>query len=71
MHTAINHAKIFDGEKVLCQSGSILFDETGILAVGEGEQRGDVTIDGQGRTVLPSRWPPPLPPTLRKSCAMA
>lgn len=53
MHTAINHAKIFDGEKVLCQSGSILFDETGILAVGEGEQRGDVTIDEQGRTVLP------------------
>ena len=53
MKTAINHVKIFDGYKVLTDDGALLFDESGILALGEGEFEADTVIDGRGKTLLP------------------
>jgi len=53
MKTAINHVKIFDGYEVVYNDGAILFDESGILAIGEGEFAADTVIDGAGKTLLP------------------
>lgn len=53
MKTAINHVKIFDGEKVLTNDGAVLFDESGILEVGQGVFEADTVIDGRGKTLLP------------------
>jgi len=53
MKTAINHIKIFDGEKVLLENGSILYDETGILQLGEEELSADLVLDGAGKTLTP------------------
>lgn len=54
MKTAINHAKIITGDGRLFQNASILFDESGILALDENTQfEADEMIHGEGRTVLP------------------
>ena len=54
MKTAINCAKIINSNGEILEKGSILFDETGILALSEASSFvGDETIDGTGKTVLP------------------
>lgn len=53
MKTAINDVKIFDGTKTLEGRWSVLFDETGILEVGEGPYTAELVIDGKGRTLTP------------------
>jgi len=53
MKTAINHVKIFDGNEVIYNEGSVLFDESGILEISGSELAGDVCIDGRGKTLLP------------------
>lgn len=53
MKTALNNAKIFDGEKIAFEKGSILFDESGILSLSEGPQQADRVIDATGKTVTP------------------
>lgn len=52
MKTLIRNVKLFDGETVYAHS-SILFDESGILEVGEGPLDADVCIDGSGKTLTP------------------
>ncbi len=53
MKTAINNIKIFDGTRIAWECGSVLFDESGILAVGEGPFEAEQIIDGRGRTLTP------------------
>ena len=53
MKTAINDVKIFDGTKTLEGRWSVLFDEMGILEVGEGHYTAELVIDGKGRTLTP------------------
>lgn len=54
MTTAICRARLFDGERVAAQEGYVLFDETGILALGEGEApAAGRVIDAHGCTVTP------------------
>mgnify|MGYP002734252162 CR=1 FL=1 len=52
MLTAISNVRIFDGEQLL-EARTIVFDQSGILAIG-GEIPADAQlIDGQGATLLP------------------
>ena len=53
MKTAINNAQIIYGDGRYLKQGSILFDETGILAVGPDPFDADTVIDGRGKTVSP------------------
>ena len=53
MKTAINNAQIIFGDGRLLKKGSILFDESGILAVGETPFDADEVVDGTGKTVSP------------------
>jgi len=63
MKTLIQNAKIIDGLGNVFEGGSILFDESGILEIREGEADSsassaagttpDRIIDGSGKTVLP------------------
>lgn len=53
MKTAINDVKIFDGSKTLEERKSILFDETGILEVGDGPYTAEIVIEGKGKTLTP------------------
>ncbi|SCM81396.1 putative Amidohydrolase [uncultured Sporomusa sp.] len=53
MKTVIKNAKIIIGNGLLIEKGSIAFDETGILDIGEGVFEGDEVIDAAGKTVAP------------------
>ncbi len=54
LKTAINHTQIIIGNGQLIEEGSILFDESGILDIGDKVTfSGDTVIDGKGKTVLP------------------
>ena len=56
MKTAINDVKLFDGENVLFEKGSVLFDETGILEIRDtafSKSEADLRIDGSGKTLAP------------------
>lgn len=53
MKTAIQNARIFDGDETVIEKGTVLFDETGILEVSRQALPGDTVIDGTGKTVTP------------------
>ena len=54
MKTLIKNTRIVEGTGVIRENAGILFDESGILAVGEERtEKADTVIDGTGRTVLP------------------
>jgi imidazolonepropionase-like amidohydrolase len=51
--TAINNAQVIYGDGRHLDVGSVLFDETGILAVGPDPFDADTVIDGRGKTAAP------------------
>lgn len=53
MTTSIHHVRIFDGNHIIAENGSILFDRSQILSVSQEQMKGDVEIDGTGKTVMP------------------
>ncbi len=57
MKTLIKNATIFDGDSSVLQNASVLFDETGILAVYKNDEAGiapaDKVVDGTGKYVIP------------------
>ncbi len=56
MKRAIVHARILKETGQVTENGYIVFDESGILELGEGEYRGaapDELIDGEGKTLMP------------------
>lgn len=56
MRQAIVHARILRETGQVTENGYVVFDESGILELGEGEYRGkdlDEKIDGEGRTLMP------------------
>lgn len=52
MSTAIINARIFDGGRTL-EASTVVFDQTGILAVGGDVPAGAEVVDGAGATLLP------------------
>ena len=56
MRQAIVHARILRETGQVTENGYVVFDESGILELGEGEYRGkdlDEKIDGEGKTLMP------------------
>lgn len=56
MRQAIVHARILRETGQVTGNGYVVFDESGILELGEGEYRGkdlDEKIDGEGKTLMP------------------
>lgn len=55
MRTKIDHLTIYDGKGGREEDASLLFDETGILAAGQGLEQSEAgeTIDGSGLTCTP------------------
>ena len=56
MRQAIDHARILRETGQVTENGYVVFDESGILELGEGEYRGkdlDEKIDGEGKTLMP------------------
>lgn len=53
MKTKIVHAKIITGSGNCLEQGEILFDEAGIIGIGNTLGDADRIIDGHGKTVLP------------------
>ena len=55
MKTKIENVRIFDGDAAVLENSAVLFDESGILAVGAAAAAAaaDRTVDGTGKTLLP------------------